>query len=257
MYADIESYASNPAYVVFVDIGVHFGMSSIALSNAAKKTRGKVFGIDYGYCDIRLPASLYNYSLLCGESVTLGSSWQYERPSFVFIDATHIREWLMCELYYWWDLLEVGGMMGFHDTNWPEGRCDVWCGKSYATVDQGLMDFFKLPQLHGSGSGSNMPRPDLSYEDANIQCINIPDGDGLTFILKKTDFDYKSGVADWPSIFSVRREVLDCVLAFGKAASDYCEGSGEASTDNLDLDIGPTLVYATRPLALPQGLPRW
>src|SRR5215472_8527992 len=135
MYADIERFASNPSYSVFVDIGVRTGLSSMALSNAARKTGGKVFGIDYGYCEVRLPDSLYNYRLLRGESVTLGSCWEYERPSFVFVDATHVKEWLMCELYYWWDLLQVGGTMGFHDTNWEEGRYDVWCGKTYAAVD--------------------------------------------------------------------------------------------------------------------------
>ena len=53
----------------------------------------------------------------------------------------------MCELYYWWDLLEVGGMMGFHDTNWEDGRCDVWCGKSYAPVDE-----VKAPPGYAVGS---------------------------------------------------------------------------------------------------------
>lgn len=239
MYTEIERFASNPAYRVFVDIGVRSGGSSLALSNVARKSGGIVYGIDYGYCTVHLPNGLHNYTLINGESVTVGRSWRRERPDFIFIDATHVKEWLMCELYYWWDLLAVGGTMGFHDTNWEDGRQDIWGGKSYATVDEGLGEFFQLPRASRRDPLRAAGRPVLNYEDRNIRCANVPDGDGLTFVLKKTNHDYRAGIGDWASIFRVRAEILRCIVANGKAASDYCDGSGVICTDHLDIDIDP------------------
>jgi Methyltransferase domain len=244
MYTEIERFASDPAYRVFVDIGVRSGGSSLALSNVARKSGGIVYGIDYGYCTVNLPDGLHNYTLINGESVTVGRSWQRERPDFIFIDATHVKEWLMCELYYWWDLLSVGGTMAFHDTNWEDGRQDIWGGRSYATVDEGLGEFFQLPRASRLDPLRATGRPVLNYEDRNIRCANVPDGDGLTFVLKKTNHDYKAGIADWPSIFGVRAEILRCIVADGKAASDYCDGSGVVSTDLLDIDIDPNAEMA-------------
>ena len=83
----------------------------------------------------------------------------------------------MCELYFWWDLVRAGGVIGFHDTNWEVGRMDVWCGIEYANVKEGMLLFFNIDTLN--------------HESEAISVKNYDEHEGLTFVKKKKEYDFR------------------------------------------------------------------
>lgn len=193
------AYASSPSYRVFVDLGVRKGESSSILLKAASPSSGLVYGIDNQLCSVNTDLCAHpNYKLLIGDSVTLGKYWSFEKPHFVFVDTLHVKEQVLCELYYWYDLLEVGGIIGFHDTEWDAiGKKDFYADRYWDTVASGLKEFFKVSALSG--------------ENENIRITHYPEKLGMTFVLKKTAFDFKEQI-NWESVFAVRKEILFSIL---------------------------------------------
>ena len=101
-----------------VDIGVETGKSSRILLNNAIEKNNTVWGIDpipnMGQDILDNP----NYKYLPADSVKTGAEWKNGRVDVIFFDSVHVKPQVMKELYYWWDLLNVGGWAIFHDTNW-------------------------------------------------------------------------------------------------------------------------------------------
>lgn len=196
----------------FVDIGVESGKSSKVLLHGAHANGNKVFGIDpiptIGIAGI---LDHPNYTLLKQDSVTAGRDWQHGQVDIAFIDSIHAKEQVMMELFYWWDLIKVGGWAVFHDTNWagyihkPGHPCagkkpgnsglgyDFYQGIAWETPDKAIMKFFDIGVL--------------DFSNEFIESKHYPGSLGMTFIQKKSYFNFKAMINNWDEI-EARRQIL-------------------------------------------------
>ncbi len=213
MLKTIEIIEQRGGNNTFVDIGVETGKSSKVLLHGALANNNKIFGVDPIPC-ISIPGILDhpNYTMLKKDSVTTGRDWLHGKVDIAFIDSIHAKEQVLMELFYWWDLIEVGGWAIFHDTNWsgyihkPNHPCagkkpgnsglgyDFYQGIAWETPDKAILSFFKIE--------------DLNHKDQNIECFHYPDSLGMTYICKKTNFDYKSLTTNWSEIENKRQILL-------------------------------------------------
>lgn len=200
---------------VLIDLGVESGKSSKVLLHKAQERNNRVFGVD-PIMGIGIDGIMNhpNYTFLKKDSVSVGAEWLDQRPFIVFVDSVHAKEQVLRELYYWWDLVEVGGWIVFHDTQW-EGYIHKWnhscagkkagntglgydfyLGKAWETPDKAVKAFFNIA--------------DLNYEDDIIKSTHFPTSLGMTFIQKKKENNYKSNISNWPAIESERQRLLSC-----------------------------------------------
>jgi hypothetical protein len=151
------------------------------------------------------------YNFIKEDSVVAGKTWNYDKPTLVFVDTVHAKEQVLCELYYWWDLLQDNGYLIFHDTNWenyihkPNHPCagkrpgntglgyDFYSGIAWETPDKAIKAFFGISEL--------------DYEDDYIKSEHGPDDLGMVFLKKKKHKDYKSKINNWEEI-EQRRQIL-------------------------------------------------
>lgn len=166
---------------VALDIGVRTGISSGILLSGF---RGKVIGIDASECPEHLKGHP-RYEFHRSDSVTYLAQ-SNEPIGIAFHDTLHIAEQVMCELYYVWPRLAMGGWCVFHDTHWPKDKHDFYCGREWPQVWQGLSALFFDKQLH--------------IEDS-------PDSWGMTFIQKNKDVDVRKGI-EWDKVFEARNQLL-------------------------------------------------
>jgi len=215
----IETFSGNHT---FVDLGVETGKSSKVLLHKALEKNNKVYGVD-PIKGIGIDGIMNhpNYTFLQKDSVSVGAEWTNARPTIVFIDSVHVYPQVMRELYYWWDLVEVGGWLVFHDTEWGYGKpngyihkanhpcagrkpgntglgCDVYAGKAWKTPEYAVMDFFRIQNL--------------DIENEYIKSIHHPSSLGMTYIQKKKEYDYKALVDAnvWNLLEKDRQTVLAC-----------------------------------------------
>lgn len=213
----IESYKNK----TFVDIGVETGKSSKVLLHKSIENNNKVYGIDpIPVISIDGIKDHPNYTILKDDSVEVGKNWSFAKPSIVFVDSIHVKPQVMMELYYWWDLLEIGGWMVFHDTNWgmkketgyyihkPSHRSagkrpgnsgqgyDFYAGKAWETPEYAIFDFFKTNTQ------------DLETND--FKSIHHPNSLGMTYMQKKSSFDFKplTSTDEWLQHATDRKEIL-------------------------------------------------
>jgi predicted O-methyltransferase YrrM len=199
---------------IFVDLGVETGKSSRILLDKSIDRNNKIYGVDphmyKGHIADCLEHQQYNF--IKEDSVIAGKTWNYGKPALVFIDTVHAKEQVLCELYYWWDLLQDGGYLIFHDTNWenyihkPNHPCagkrpgntglgyDFYSGIAWETPDKAIKQFFNISEL--------------DYEDDFIKVEHGPNDLGMVFLFKKQQKDYKSAINNWDSIEEKRQILL-------------------------------------------------
>jgi hypothetical protein len=215
---DIVNSFSNS---IFVDIGVETGKSSMILLDNAIEKNNFVFGID-PLKNIRQDILINtNYRFIQDDSVEVGKNWNNGKVSIVFIDSVHVKPQVMRELYYWWDLVKVGGWLVFHDTNWnwkdengqehhyvhkhnhrnagkrPGSKsrgCDTYDGVDWPTPDYAIKEFFNINKL--------------TIKTPHIISEHCPESLGMTFIKKRKDYNFKSYINNWDEIESDRQRVL-------------------------------------------------
>lgn len=187
---------------ILLDLGVRDGISSRALLTAAEECNNKVYGVDLGISPVNeVLAHEPNYSLIRGESVAVGRTWDKGPVNLVFVDTTHVREYTMCELYYWWEHIAEGGWMIFHDSAEDYQHSSVIPGLegngkngTLRPVCEGIKDFFGVDsQLH---------------RDEYIDMFHYPESNGMTFVMKLSPYPYREQRDDWGTIFAGRRAVL-------------------------------------------------
>jgi len=211
----VDLVNQDPGNSIYVDLGVESGKSSKLLLHRAIEKNNKVFGID-PVPAISIPGILDhpNYTYIAGDSVSVGSTWTHGRPKIVFVDSVHAQEQVLRELYYWWDLLVVGGFLVFHDTNWQgyihkfdhpcAGRgagtsgkgYDVYAGRAWETPDKAIKAFFHINGLQG--------------ENDVIKIDHFPDSLGMTYLQKKKEFNYNVLIPNWAEIETNRQILLAC-----------------------------------------------
>jgi hypothetical protein len=177
----------------FVDLGVRTGVSS-EIFLLTSNQNNIVNGVDVDWSLIK-PNIITNpnYKQFLGDSVTVGKNLNIS-VNGLFVDTFHIKEQVMCELYYWYDKVIEEGFIAFHDSHWPEGKYDEYGGIKWERVEEGIKDFFNLS--------------DLNYEDKFIKSEHFPDSWGMTIITIKKKKDYISLYKKWEEIFDRRNYLI-------------------------------------------------
>ncbi len=200
----IEVVKSLGKEKIFVDLGVRFGVSSQALLTESDINKNKIYGVDILFSPVNSDLKNHpNYNFIVGESVTEGSKWENEKVDLVFIDTTHIKEYTMCELFYWWDLINVGGYVVFHDsaqdykhTDTIPGLVSSGTNGPLEPVYKAICEFFMVDNLTNSKS-------------ENVEITHYPTSHGMTFIKKIKEFDFKKKINNWDYYFNSRQVILN------------------------------------------------
>jgi hypothetical protein len=156
--------------------------------------QNRVFGVDVEFSTLKGEVNAHpNYTKLLGDSSTLGKNWK-DKIEGLFVDTIHVKEQVMCELYFWYPHVKEGGFIAFHDSNWPGGKYDFIGGETWPRVEEGIYNFFGIKTLN--------------YEDEFISVKNYPESYGMTFVTIKKKKDYVSLFKDWKHIFERRNKLL-------------------------------------------------
>ena len=182
---------------VFVDIGVRAGMSSGIMGLRSKENGNKVYGVDVSWNNLN-HGLIENaeYLQLTGDSSTIGKYADMDDlkgVSVVFVDSLHVKQQVLCELFYWAPRVKRGGSIVFHDSHWAQGQYAVINGKSWPRVDEAICEFFGLDAIG-------------DYEDDNIKVTCYPESYGMTFVKLKKKI--KPPTLDWGTVFKERNELI-------------------------------------------------
>ena len=182
---------------VFVDIGVRAGMSSGIMGLRSKENGNKVYGVDVSWNNLN-HGLIENaeYLQLTGDSSTIGKYADMDDlkgVSVVFVDSLHVKQQVLCELFYWAPRVKRGGSIVFHDSHWAQGQYAVINGKSWPRVDEAICEFFGLDTIG-------------DYEDDNIKVTCYPESYGMTFVKLKKKI--KPPTLDWGTVFKERNELI-------------------------------------------------
>jgi hypothetical protein len=180
---------------IFVDLGVRYGTSSMIMMIDSDIKKNKVFGVDVSFDSIDNSLKDNNrYEKILGDSVTIGKYWT-KKINGLFIDTFHIKEQVLSELYFWYPHIEEGGFIVFHDTNWPEGKYDIYGGVKWDRVEDGIKSFFGVDSLN--------------YEDQYIKMLNYPESWGMTIVEIKKKKDYIESLLTWKEVFKKRNTLIN------------------------------------------------
>lgn len=206
-----------------VDIGIYEGASSRIMINSSVDNNNIIYAIDPVNPIFKSNHPKYNY--IQNDSVYIGETWREGQVDLVFFDSVHAKEQVLCELYYWWDLIKENGYAVFHDTSWDgyihkHGHScagkktgnsgmgyDTYGGINWETPDKAVEDFFNIKL--------NIDEKDIEnnqilkiYEDEYIIVETNYSLLGMTFITKKKSFNYKNNISNWSEIFDKRKILL-------------------------------------------------
>ncbi len=210
---DIISKQKN---TILVDLGVRSGVSSEIMLIDSEENNNVVFGVDVTFDQLHPVVNHHSlYTKILGDSVTTGKKWDKEIGG-LFVDTFHIKEQVMCELYYWYKHVRVGGFIAFHDSNWPEDKHDVYGDIVWPRVEEGIKEFFNIESL--------------SYEDEYITVNNYPESWGMTIVEIKNKKDYISSYNKWNDIFDRRNYLINL----------FWNENNKANVD-IELDLHPSL----------------
>jgi hypothetical protein len=177
----------------FVDLGVRMGASSeIFLLTAPQNNITMGVDVDWGLIKPGITTNT-NYRQFIGDSVTVGKNLDIPING-LFVDTFHIKEQVMCELYYWYDKVIEGGFIAFHDSHWPEGKYDEYGGIKWDRVEDGIKDFFQISELN--------------YEDEFIKSDHYTESWGMTIITLKKKRNYCSLYKNWNEVFEKRNHLI-------------------------------------------------
>lgn len=217
----LEKYVKEKEDSVFVDIGVRFGCSSAIMSIDSVRKNNRIYGIDVDYSTFNGNSILgENYTKLLGDSSTIGKNTKIKdlkKVDVLFIDSLHVREQVLCELYYWFPRLNNNALIVFHDSHWPDGKKDSFGGKSWESVDKAITEFFGLSSLE-----------DYSDDEIVVNCY--PPSWGMTFINISNPKKFKNKVSDWDKVFEDRNYIISSISK--SISSDVTE---------IDYELNPTI----------------
>lgn len=191
---EIYNNVKNKKNKIFVDLGVRYGTSSEVMLINSEIHNNKVIGVDVDNILKDEINNHPNYEFILGDSVTIGRYWD-KKIDGIFIDTLHIKEQVLCELYFWYDHIQNGGFLIFHDTNWPENKNDIYDGVVWDRVEEAIKLFFNISKL--------------DYEDEFIKVTNYPESWGMTIIENKKNKNYKKNITNWDEIFRKRNKLIN------------------------------------------------
>jgi cephalosporin hydroxylase len=158
-----------------VDLGVRYGVSSYIMLTDSKKNKNRVYGVDLHNLVSSEVINHPNYTFIQSDSIECGKNWTCGEVDVLFVDTLHIKEQVLCELYYWYPHLKNGSLIIFHDTNWPIDKKDFYNGQYWDRPEEAIKLFFNLDTLQ--------------VKDEKIIVDHFEDSWGMTFvhIIKKDD----------------------------------------------------------------------
>ena len=207
---------------ILIDIGVYQGASSRLMIDNCVSNNNQIFAID------PIPgfnSSNPNYTYIKDDSVLIGKEWDKGKVDLVFFDSVHAKEQVLCELYYWWDLIKIGGYGVFHDTSWegylhqpghhgagkPPGNSrkgyDSYGGIDWDTPDKAVESFFDV-NINTTTRNIHNDNIIMIYEDEYITVETNYALLGMTFIQKKKENNYKKNIEYWDEVFKKRKVLL-------------------------------------------------
>jgi len=217
----LSNFVEGKTNSVFLDLGVRDGYSSAILALNSKNNDNKVYGVDVNFINFRSElVEGENYLQLEGDSSTIGKYAEIEdlnNVDFVFVDSLHVREQVLCELFYWVPRIKEGGTVAFHDSHWPEGKRDQAGDRSWNRVDEAIKDFFGLETLE-------------DYEDDNLKVSCYPDSWGMTFVTIKNK-EFQNKVEDWNQVFNTRNDLISVFWNEGNVGDRAIELEMNYETD--------------------------
>jgi predicted O-methyltransferase YrrM len=190
IYEAISKYENSH----IVELGTYIGESTQLFLLDAETKNNVVHTIDVSFDSI--PREIKNnerLNMILGDSPTVGKYW--DTPyDILFVDTFHIKEQVLSELYYWYAHIKEGGLLIFHDTNWPEDKHDEYGGILWDRPEEAIKDFFNIPSLE--------------FEDEFIKSTNFPEKWGVTIIEVKKKKDYVKSYDNWSDVFKKRNHLI-------------------------------------------------
>lgn len=182
---------------IFVDLGVREGASSGILCDRSKELNNKIYGVDIDFSLLKTHLmNDQNYEIIVGDSSTIGRDFEIEKGvDILFVDTLHVKEQVLCELYYWIDKMNENSYVVFHDSHWSESMRENIGGLDWDRVDVAITEFFNLKELK-------------NQKNSNIEVTCYPESYGMTFIKIKEKVDFKKNVKNWKEVFEKRNQLL-------------------------------------------------
>ncbi len=190
IYDSIEKYKNS----TIVELGTYIGESTQLFLLDAEIKNNTIHTIDVSFDSLSQEIKNNNrLNMILGDSPTVGKYW--DRPiDILFVDTFHIKEQVLSELYYWYPHVNEGGLLIFHDTNWPEDKHDEYGGILWERPEEAIKEFFEIS--------------DLNFENDYIKSINYPEKWGLTIIEIKKKTNYISRYKKWSDVFERRDHLI-------------------------------------------------
>ena len=177
-----------------VELGAGYGESSQIFLLNSDANNNQLYSIDVDFSLFPQHIQQYkNFVPILGDSTTIGKYW-IDPVDVLFVDTFHIKQQVLCELYYWYPHIKNNGYIIFHDTNWPEHKYDTYGSINWPRPEEAVKDFFNINELN--------------YEDNFIKCINYPEGFGLTIVQIKQHKDFISLYNNWHQTFIDRNYLI-------------------------------------------------
>jgi predicted O-methyltransferase YrrM len=190
IYDSIEKYKN----ITIVELGTWVGESTKLFLLNSETKNNIIYSIDVNFNNIVWKVKNNNrLNLILGDSVTIGKYWK-SPLDILFFDTFHIKEQVMSELYYWYPHVNEGGLLIFHDTNWPNDKHDMYGDIKWDRPEEAIKDFFNITSLN--------------YEDEYIKSVNYPEKWGVTIIEIKKKKNYISEFTKWNEVFDKRNHLI-------------------------------------------------
>lgn len=199
---------------IFIDLGVRGGNSSAVLAENSQKNNNKIYGVDITFDYLNLNSSSVkrniennsNYFKIRGDSSTVGKNWDTKKKvNILFVDTFHVKEFVLTELYFWYDNLNENSHIVFHDTCWPIGDYHYFGGIKWDRVEIAVQEFFNLPDIKHWHPND---KSGLYYEDDNILVTRYTQNYGMTFVKLKNKIDHRKNIKNWKEIIDKRNYIV-------------------------------------------------
>jgi cephalosporin hydroxylase len=190
VYDAIKEYENS----TIVELGTWVGESTELFLLDSEEKNNTLHCVDVSFID--LPKEIkknHRVNLHLGDSPTIGKYWDVP-VDILFVDTFHIKEQVLSELYYWYKHVNEGGLIIFHDTNWPEDKHDEYGGIKWERPEEAVKSFFNIPTL--------------DFEDDYIQSVNFPEKWGVTIMKIKKKKDYINEYKEWDEVFNKRNHLI-------------------------------------------------
>jgi predicted O-methyltransferase YrrM len=182
LYEKLKEYKNSK----FVDLGVRYGISSSIMLEDSNDGDNYVYGVDI-VKNVQMHVLNHpRYNFLHTDSVTAGKEWNGDKINVLFVDTLHIKEQVLKELYHWMPYVNDGGLVVFHDTNWPGDKRDYYKDQYWDRPEEAVKLFFNVATL--------------DEKNEFVQLEHYPDSWGMTFVKIIKNHDSFGCNVDWEEV---------------------------------------------------------